>query len=74
MDLERMRKLHFMPSDRYDLQLPTLGSPQTWKSAEIDPADPMFGDQGLFYAIWKRYPQHFAWLSLAWDMTWCRDS
>lgn len=42
---------------------------------EIDPEDPEFGDQGLYFAIWKRYGRKmFRDLSVSWDMTHCRFS
>lgn len=42
---------------------------------EIDPEDPEFGDQGLYFAIWKRHGRKmFRDLSISWDMTHCRYS
>jgi hypothetical protein len=42
---------------------------------EIDPEDPEFGDQGLYFAIWKRHGRKmFRDLSVSWDMTHCRFS
>jgi len=42
---------------------------------EIDPENPEFGDQGLYFAIWKRHGQKlFRDLSVSWDMTHCRYS
>ena len=42
---------------------------------EIDPEDPDFGDQGLYFAIWKRHGRRlFRDLSISWDMTHCRYS
>lgn len=42
---------------------------------EIDPENPEFGDQGLYFAIWKRYGRKmFRDLSISWDMTHCRYS
>jgi len=42
---------------------------------EIDPQNPEFGDQDLYYAIWKRHGRKlFRDLSISWDMTHCRYS
>ena len=42
---------------------------------EIDPENPEFGDQGLYFAIWKRHGRKmFRDLSVSWDMTHCRFS
>lgn len=42
---------------------------------EINPEDPEFGDQGLYFAIWKRHGRTmFRDLSVSWDMTHCRFS
>jgi len=42
---------------------------------EIDPENPEFGDQGLYFAIWKRHGRRmFRDLSVSWDMTHCRYS
>ena len=41
----------------------------------IDPEDPEFGDQGLYFAIWKRHGRRmFRDLSISWDVTHCRYS
>lgn len=42
---------------------------------EINPENPEFGDQGLYFAIWKRHGRRmFRDLSVSWDMTHCRFS
>ncbi|KAF9652266.1 hypothetical protein BDM02DRAFT_3089283 [Thelephora ganbajun] len=75
LDLEQMRKHFFMPSTSFPADAVTLGNNKTWARAEIDPDDPEFGDQGLYFAIWKRYGRRmFRDLSISWDMTHCRYS
>ncbi|KZP13731.1 glycosyltransferase family 8 protein [Athelia psychrophila] len=75
LNLESMRKKHFMPSTFFPQSLVTLGSPETWASAGIDPQNPQFADQDLYFAIWKRFGREmFENLSVAWDTTHCRFS
>lgn len=75
LDLEQMRKRFFMPSTNFPAGTKTLGNNETWARAEIDPENPEFGDQGLYFAIWKRYGRRmFRDLSVSWDMTHCRFS
>jgi hypothetical protein len=45
-------------------------------SIGIDPMNPDFGDQGLYFAVWKLYGSdgRFRDLSINWDVTHCRYS
>ena len=80
-----------MPSTSFPSGTVTLGSNKTWTRAGmflgvpcrvlftprqgIDPENPEFGDQGLYFAIWKRFGRElFRDLSVSWDMTHCRYS
>lgn len=75
LDLEQMREHFFMPSTNFPVGTKTLGNNATWERAEINPEDPEFGDQGLYFAIWKRHGRKmFRDLSVSWDMTHCRFS
>jgi len=76
LNLHLLRNQHFMPSTLFPSTVETLGSPQTWSMAGVDPMNPDFGDQGLYFAIWKRYGSvgKFKDLSASWDMTHCRYS
>lgn len=76
LNLRLLRKQHFMPSTFFPSQLSTLGNSQTWSMAGIDPLNPDFGDQGLYFAVWKRYnlDGRFRDLGVTWDMTHCRYS
>lgn len=75
LDLEQMRKHFFMPSTNFPTGTKSLGNNETWARAEIDPENPEFGDQGLYFAIWKRHGRKmFKDLSVSWDMTHCRFS
>ena len=48
-----------------------LGSVSTWSVSKVDPLNPPWGDQGLIWAIWQRYPERFGRLSRSWDATAC---
>ncbi|KAG8982455.1 hypothetical protein FRB93_008112 [Tulasnella sp. JGI-2019a] len=74
LDLQQMRRRIFMPSTSFPPSTATLGSPDTWASAPLDPQDPQMGDQGIYWAIWRKYPHHFVPLSLSWDVTHCHWS
>lgn len=63
-----------MPSTLFPAKTETLGSSDTWDFAGIDPVDPVLGDQGLYWAVWKRYPEYFTRLDFSWDVTHCRYS
>ena len=34
-----------------------LGTDETWRASNVDPKSPPWGDQGLIWALWKRFPQ-----------------
>jgi len=76
LNLNLLRQEHFMPSTLFPSELQTLGNSQTWSIANIDPVNPDFGDQGFYFAVWKRYGSDggFRDLSVSWDMTHCRYS
>ncbi|EIN12624.1 hypothetical protein PUNSTDRAFT_59955 [Punctularia strigosozonata HHB-11173 SS5] len=73
LNLKAMRERMFMPSNLLPTT-PSLGSPDVWKDTGTDPYNPDYGDQGLYWAIWQGYPQHFKHLSISWDTTHCRYS
>lgn len=65
-----------MPSAYFPPHIQALGNTETWSLADIDPLNPDFGDQGFYFAIWKRYGHAggFRDLGVSWDMTHCRFS
>jgi hypothetical protein len=75
LNLKAMRERMFMPSTLLPTQsVNALGTPNTWNNTDTDPYNPDYGDQGLYWAIWQIYPQHFKHLSISWDTTHCRYS
>ncbi|KDQ61218.1 glycosyltransferase family 8 protein [Jaapia argillacea MUCL 33604] len=76
LNLQLMRSVKFMPSTLLPPStdaFPTT-SGATWVNQGVDPLNPDFGDQGLYWAIWKQFPERYKHLSLSWDMTHCRFS
>jgi hypothetical protein len=92
LNLKLLRQQHFMPSTFFPTSVQTLGNSETWAMAGIyisqivscvswrlvgiDPFNPDFGDQGLYFAVWKRYSSdgRFKDLGVSWDITHCRFS
>ncbi|KZV92818.1 hypothetical protein EXIGLDRAFT_67071 [Exidia glandulosa HHB12029] len=73
MNLEAMRAAPLMPSTLVpSWEQTALGTTETWKEGNMDPSQPAWGDQGLLYAMWRRFPERFWRLSRAWDISACR--
>ncbi|KAH7101361.1 hypothetical protein BKA62DRAFT_618948 [Auriculariales sp. MPI-PUGE-AT-0066] len=53
-------------------QTTALGHSEVWEHAKLNPENPGWGDQGLFWAIWQSYPDRFGRLSRIWDASFCR--
>ncbi|KZO98259.1 glycosyltransferase family 8 protein [Calocera viscosa TUFC12733] len=74
LDLEAMReRFQWVASDlrpgasRTDIAYSSL------MAVGLDPRNPPFGDQGVYYAIWKARPELAGHLSLSWDVSHCRN-
>ncbi|TFK46720.1 hypothetical protein OE88DRAFT_1667396 [Heliocybe sulcata] len=74
LNLKAMRAADFMPSSLSPASQKASISPPAWKAMNVDPKRPQFGDQGLYWAVWKHRPEFFMHLGLSWDMTHCRYS
>ncbi|KZT27290.1 glycosyltransferase family 8 protein [Neolentinus lepideus HHB14362 ss-1] len=74
LNLKAMRTANFMPSTLFLASHTPSVSPPAWRATGIDPLKPQFGDQGLYWAVWKHRPEFFMHLGLSWDMTHCRYS
>lgn len=74
LHLARMRSAPLLPSPFFapEANAQALGNAETWAAAEIDPMAPPWGDQGLFWAMWKKDPSAFGRLSRSWDLTACK--
>ncbi|EJD42886.1 hypothetical protein AURDEDRAFT_152720 [Auricularia subglabra TFB-10046 SS5] len=73
MNLAAMRAAPLMPSSLLpgsDEQ--ALGNAQTWAASSLDAHEPPWGDQGLLWAMWRRFPDRFERLSRSWDVSACR--
>lgn len=74
LNLRAMRATSFMPSTLFPPSSPKSISPAAWRATGTDPLKPKFGDQGLYWAVWKHRPEYFKHLSMSWDITHCRFS
>ncbi|KIY43899.1 hypothetical protein FISHEDRAFT_62126 [Fistulina hepatica ATCC 64428] len=55
LNLEGMRQQFFMPSTLFPQDTIALATPKTFAAAGIDPYNPRYGDQGLYFGVWKSY-------------------
>ncbi|KZW00319.1 hypothetical protein EXIGLDRAFT_830966 [Exidia glandulosa HHB12029] len=73
MNFEEMRNQWFMPSTLVPGTEKTgLANLETYAMQKMNPKEPPYGDQGILYAVWRRFPERFWRLSRAWDITGCQ--
>ncbi|KZT61454.1 glycosyltransferase family 8 protein [Calocera cornea HHB12733] len=74
LDLEAMReRFQWVASDLRPGASRTDVAYSSLMSTGLDPRNPPFGDQGVYYAIWKARPELAGHLSLSWDVSHCRN-
>ncbi|EJD36903.1 hypothetical protein AURDEDRAFT_174070 [Auricularia subglabra TFB-10046 SS5] len=74
LHLARMRAAPLLPSPFFspEANAQAIGNVDAWTSANINPLEPPWGDQGLFWAMWKKDATAFGRLSRSWDLTTCK--
>ena len=76
MNLDAMRNISspLMPSTLIPSTLNTaLGRQDVFKSADVDAKKPYWGDQSLFWAMWKTHPERFGRMPRTWDTSACTN-
>ncbi|EJU01805.1 hypothetical protein DACRYDRAFT_116245 [Dacryopinax primogenitus] len=74
LDLEAMRdRFQWVASDLRPQASRTDVAYSSLMSAGLDPHNPPFGDQGVYYAIWRARPELAGHLGLSWDVSHCRN-
>ena len=74
LDAMRSTSTPFVGSELFGDRQRPLGTLEVFRKHGVNPRNPQFGDQGLYWAIWKEYPERFRHLPLAWDTSHCRFS